>query len=99
MKSETEDELPVRIVVGQRGWVWVGYYDQHGDEVVLTKALNIHRYGMKKRMGLGPSCAGPDDNLELRPAGTVRMHRLAVIATYDCDAAKWRKVLGDGGNQ
>lgn len=82
----------LRIVIGQRGWVWIGRYAEDGDEVVLTDARCIRRWGTTK--GLGELVAGPTKTTVLDPAGTVRLHRLGVVASYEADAAGWEKALG-----
>ena len=78
----------MRIVIGQRGWVFVGRYSVDGDEVTLTDAQCIRRWGTTK--GIGELVKGPTSKTVLDPAGTVRMHRLAVVATVDVDEAAWR---------
>jgi exosome complex RNA-binding protein Rrp4 len=82
----------IRIVIGQRGWVWVGRYREQGDEVTLESALNIRRWGTTR--GLGQLVGGPTQNTVLEPAGTVRMHRLSIVATYQANADEWRARLG-----
>ena len=81
----------VRIVIGQRGWVWVGHYSTDGEEVVLHDAKNIRRWGTTR--GLGELCPGPLAETVLDPVGTVRLHQLAVVATYDCDSEAWAEHL------
>lgn len=79
-----------RIVVGQRGWVWVGDYSQSLDEIVLENARCIRRWGTNA--GLGQLAAeGPKTNTQLDAPGTVRLHRLSVVATYDCNEKAWAK--------
>ena len=82
----------IRIVIGQRGWVWVGRYAEDGDQVVLTDARCIRRWGTSK--GLGELVSGPTKTTVLDPAGTVTLHRLGVVASYEADVAAWGKVLG-----
>lgn len=78
----------MRIVIAQRGWVFVGKYAENGDEVVLTDASCVRRWGTKK--GLGEIATnGPLPNTTLDPMGTVRMHRLSLVATIDCSEAAW----------
>lgn len=77
-----------RIVIGQRGWVWVGRYKESGDEVTLTKARCIRRWGTSA--GLGELVDGPLDATVLDPAGTVRLHRLSIVATLDVKEDAWK---------
>jgi len=82
----------VRIVVAQRGWVFVGEVEQTENEVVISKAKNVRRWGTTK--GLGELSTGPKSATVLDDAGTVRLHPLAVVAQIDCDAEAWRARLG-----
>jgi hypothetical protein len=82
----------VRIVVAQRGWVFVGEVTQTESETTITRAKTVRRWGTTK--GLGELAGGPTDATKLDEAGTVRMHPLAVVAMIDCDAEAWRARLG-----
>lgn len=70
-----------RIVILQRGWVMVGRWHQGGDNVTLTDASVIRRWGTSK--GLGELVNGPLSGTTLDPAGTVRFHVLTVVAALD----------------
>lgn len=87
-KEEAGPPSPVRIVILQRGWVMVGRFSQDGQNCTLTNAHVIRRWGTTK--GLGEIAAGgPTSTTALDPAGTVRLHELGIIATLDCDEARW----------
>lgn len=77
----------VRIVIAQRGWVFVGRYTQDGENVVVTAAKVVRKWGTTA--GLGELCAGPKSSTILDPAGTVRLHTLAIVATFDADPNGW----------
>lgn len=98
MSKQTTEEAPIRIVIGGRGWVWVGRFHQDGDEVRIEPALSVHRYGQKSRLGLGAHCAKlKRDEFDFRPiTGAVRLHRISIVATYDCSGDEWAKLV-DGG--
>lgn len=83
------DQTPTvrRIVIAQRGWVFVGLWNQDGDNITLTDASVIRVWGTKK--GLGELRHGPLSDTKLDPAGTVRLHRLAVVATLDVEGGTW----------
>jgi len=85
--EDSQKGSDVRIVIAQRGWVFVGRYVAAADEVVLYDAKCIRKWGTSR--GLGELTSGPLSNTELDDHGTVRMHPLAVLATIDCDADKW----------
>lgn len=76
-----------RIVVLQRGWVVVGRYSEGGDEIVVTDAKVIRRWGTTT--GLGQLCSGPLADTVTDPAGTVRAHRMSVVMTMDCEDGSW----------
>lgn len=79
--------LGARIVVLQRGWVVVGLVSQEGQELVITGAKVIRRWGTSK--GLGELAGGPLTGTMLDDAGTVRAHVLGVVLMIDVDAEKW----------
>lgn len=82
----------IKIVVLQRGWVYVGRYEENGEKGTLTDAKNVRRWGTTK--GLGQLAAdGPQPNTVLDPAGTVRFHVLTTVATLDADDEKWAEAL------
>ena len=82
----------IRIVVAQRGWVFIGRVSREEHEIVLRDAKNIRRWGTKK--GLGELWSGPRTETVLDEAGTVRLHPLQVIAQIDVDPKAWSKHLG-----
>jgi hypothetical protein len=83
--------METRIVVLQRGWVVVGNFAADGDEVVVTKAKVVRRWGTTK--GLGQLVDGPLKDTVLDPAGEVRANKLAVVLTVKCDPEAWAKAL------
>ena len=78
----------IRIVILQRGWVFVGRYTRNGEDCALTGAHCIRRWGTTRGLGQLAS-EGPQPNTTLEAAPEVGFHVLTVIATIRCDAAKW----------
>jgi len=77
-----------RIVIAQRGWVFVGRWNQDGDDVTLTDAKIIRTWGTTK--GLGELAAsGPTGKTVLDHAGTVRLHALGAVASLDTKVTAW----------
>lgn len=77
-----------QIIIAERGWVYVGRVSRDGDQVLITDAQNIRRWGTTK--GLGELAQlGPRPDTQLDPYGTVRIHVLAVIGAIECDDAPW----------
>lgn len=79
-----------QIIIAQRGWVFVGDVAKSENEVTISNANCIRRWGTTK--GLGELAAnGPQADTVLDPMGTVRLHPLAVVASLDCEAGKWNE--------
>lgn len=77
-----------QIVIAQRGWVFVGEVARSGEDVTITGAQCIRRWGTTK--GLGELAKnGPQKNTVLDDMGIVRLHALAVVASLDCEESKW----------
>lgn len=77
-----------QIIIAQRGWVFVGDVSRTADEVTIANASCIRRWGTSK--GLGEiALHGPTARTTLDAVGTVRLHPLVVVASIDCDEAKW----------
>lgn len=91
--TQTQTPPPIRIVIAQRGWVWIGRVTRGDDgQIVITAAKNVRRWGTTA--GLGELATdGPQPATRLDPAGTVRIHELAVVAQLDADEATWAPVL------
>ena len=84
-------DLPVRIVVLDRGFVYVGQITKDGDNLVISKARNIRYWGTTK--GLGELRTGPTKTTKHDPVGTVRAPFRAVIHQIDCEGDGWQKEL------
>jgi len=68
-----------RIIVADRGWVFVGTCEDHPDgSVTLRGAKNIRRWGTTA--GLGQLVNGPLSNTVADNYGTVRVTPIAQIA-------------------
>lgn len=69
---------PTRIVVADRGWVFVGACEDHADgTVTLRNASNIRIWGTTK--GLGELANGPLPSTKHDPYGTVRCSPIVQI--------------------
>lgn len=88
--SPINQSKDIRIVILQRGWVFVGNFQKVSDsECVLTNAKNYRLQKSGKGFGYvaknGPSLDCKLDPCEL----PVRFHPLTIVATIDCDGEKW----------
>lgn len=80
----------IKIVVLHRGWVVVGDYSVEGEEVVISNASVIRKWGTTK--GLGElALNGKLKDTILDDCGTVRANKLAVVMALDCQQDKWSK--------
>jgi hypothetical protein len=84
--------MDIRILILQRGFVYVGRYERIGESVLLHGARNIHRWGTTK--GLGELINGPLNATVLHPAGEVEAHFLTTIASLRCNPEKWADHVG-----
>jgi hypothetical protein len=92
--QEEADEMDggIRIVILQRGWIFVGKYFEHGEKCRLENANVIRNWGTTK--GLGEIADnGPTSSTKLDPTPTVEFHKLTVIATIKCDTTVWKNKL------
>lgn len=71
-----------KIVVLDRGWVFVGDVEESEDRIVITKCRNIRRWGTTK--GLGELRTGPTNDTMLDETGTVEAYKRAVICMIPC---------------
>jgi hypothetical protein len=79
-----------RIVVLDRGWVFVGQVVVDGDMLTISDAQCIRRWGSTK--GLGQLAAeGPTKETKLDPSGLVRAPLRAVILTLDTEPQRWSR--------
>ncbi len=90
-----KDALPdtegdIKIVVLDRGFVYVGHVSSDADLVVIKNAKNIRVWGTKK--GLGELVNGPLSGTTLDLVGTVRAPFRALISLIDVEQAKWKLI-------
>lgn len=82
----------IKIVILQRGWVFVGKFSQVGSRCTLTNAKNIRTWGTTK--GLGEIAeGGPTSSTKLDDVNDVSFHELTIIACIDCNDKVWNKVI------
>ena len=77
----------IKIVVLDRGFVYVGCVEIGDDFVVIRNAKNIRQWGTTK--GLGELVNGPLPNTKLDSVGTVRAASRALISLIDVEQSKW----------
>jgi len=77
----------IKIVVADRGFVYVGRLELTDQFATLTNAKNIRVWGTTS--GLGELVNGPTRTTRLDAVGTVRIPLRAVISIIDAVSAKW----------
>ena len=82
-----ETEGDIKIVVLDRGFVYVGLVSQEDDFYIIKNAKNIRQWGTTK--GLGELVSGPLANTRLDNVGTVRVPSRALISLIDVEQSKW----------
>ena len=78
----------VKIIVADRGFVYVGHCEETIDFVKLTGAKNIRSWGTTK--GLGELVNGPLGATKLDSVGSIRIPNRAVISIIDVNQSKWK---------
>lgn len=77
----------IKIVVLDRGFVYVGRVTLGEDFAVIAGAKNIREWGTTK--GLGELVNGPLANTVLDEVGTVRAPLRAIIHMIEVEQSKW----------
>jgi hypothetical protein len=80
-------EGDIKIVIVDRGFVYVGRVEMTDDMLVVRGAKNIREWGTSR--GLGELVSGPLANTVLDEVGTVRIPMRAVISLIDVEQRKW----------
>ena len=81
-------EGDIKIVVLQRGWVYIGRFERNGNDCKLHNAYNIRSWGTTK--GLPELVNGATKDTVLDPCfGTLEFDYLTVVCTITVDQSKW----------
>ena len=82
----------IKIVILQRGWVYIGKLSTEGDMFTLEDAYNIRRWGTTS--GLGQlALEGKQEETQLDKTGKVTFHILTSVAIIDCNQEIWKEKL------
>lgn len=77
----------IKIVVADRGYVYVGVVEETADFVKMSNAKNIRYWGTTK--GLGELVNGPLTNTKLDVVGSLKIPNRAIISIIDVDQKAW----------
>lgn len=81
----------IRIVILQRGWVYIGRFSRNGTICKLTNAYNIRIWGTTK--GLPELVNGPTSKTVLDKCdGYIEFDWLTVIHTISVNPEKWIEI-------
>jgi len=81
----------IKIVVLQRGWIYIGRFEKFDNLCKLHNAYNIRSWGTTK--GLAELVHGPTTNTNLDKCdGVIEFDWLTVIHTITVNKEKWRQI-------
>lgn len=80
----------MEIIIGQRGWVWVGHPRREGDQVIIEGARCIRRWGTTGGLAQLAN-SGPQRETQLEEACSIKLHVLGIVGSYLCNESAWRK--------
>jgi hypothetical protein len=78
----------IKIVVLQRGWIYIGRFERNGNDCKLSNAYNIRSWGTTKGLPELVNGATKDTKLD-KCEGIVEFDWLTVIHTITVDKSKW----------
>lgn len=90
-KSEVENKnftSDIKIVVLQRGWIYIGRFEREGNDCKLFNAYNIRTWGTTK--GLAELVNGATSSTKLdKCEGVVEFDWLTIVHTITVNPEKW----------
>jgi len=91
-QSDEPRNSDIKIVILQRGWVFIGRYSENGENAALDNAYSIRIWGTTK--GLGQlALEGKTSSTKLDKAGRVEFNKLTVVAMINAKADLWEAEL------
>lgn len=91
-EESTCEQGLIKIVILQRGWVFVGRYFRDGNDCRLEDAQCVRVWGTTKGLGQLAS-EGPTDKTVLDPTDLVEFHKLTEVCSILCDQKNWKSKL------
>lgn len=91
--SKIEHTGPIKIVVLQRGWVYIGRFERYENDCKLHNSYCIRTWGTTK--GLAELVNGATSSTKLdKCEGVVEFDWLTVIHTITVNQEKWKNTVG-----
>jgi len=82
----------IKIVILQRGWIYIGRFEKEGDHCKLHNSYNIRRWGTSN--GLPELVNGKLDNTVLdKCEGVIEFDWLTVIHTITVNQEEWKSLV------
>ena len=94
--DERPDECAndIRIVVLQRGWVFIGLWNKRNDdEIALSNAYCIRRWGTTEGLGELARKGKLSSTILDKAKDTVHFHPLSCIFSIPCEESKWKELV------
>lgn len=89
--KSVEFDGDIKIVVLQRGWIYIGKFERNGNDCKLHNAYNIRTWGTSK--GLGELVNGATSSTKLdKCEGIVEFDWLTVVHTITVNKDKWKQI-------
>ena len=90
-KSPNYSNTPIKIVVLQRGWIYIGRFSKNDNHCKLENSYCIRTWGTKK--GLQELVNGPTSTTILdKCEGVVEFDWLTVIHTITVNSKEWSQI-------
>lgn len=81
----------LKIVILQRGWIYIGRFERNGNDCRLHNASCIRTWGTTK--GLAELVNGPTTNTKLdKCEGIVEFDWLTIVHTISANSEKWKSL-------
>lgn len=92
VKTSKEFDGDIKIVVLQRGWVYIGRFERNGNDCKLHNAYNIRSWGTTKGLPELVNGATPSTKLD-KCEGIVEFDWLTIVHTITCNAKAWEMLI------
>ena len=91
VKEVKEFTGDIKIVILQRGWVYIGRFERNGNDCKLHNSYNIRVWGTSK--GLPELVNGATSKTVLDKCdGVVEFDWLTVVHTITCNKSAWKQI-------
>ena len=80
----------IKIVVADRGFVYIGIVEEIEGFIRMTNAYNIRVWGTTR--GLGELVHGPKPNTKLDSVGSLKIPNRAVLSNIDVEQSEWNSL-------